>query len=197
MYRSSRTAAVFALIIAGSNILAACQGDLSTGPQASARATRIASNVAVCHGTGNGTFRSLSVAPSAVDAHIKHGDASFVGNWADGQATLSTNGTTVSGVWTPPSPRPAFSGVLVDGCTVSMDFPDDAPYQGTLVSACKIQWSYAYSTEIDPANFWIKDGCAPLSRWSQRDATKTPGATFAGCFICRQSASSRCAMSHR
>ena len=161
MYRSSRTAAAVALIIAGSNILAACQGDPSTGPQTSARTTRIASNVAVCHGTGNGTFRSLSVAPSAVDAHIRHGDASFAGNWATGTATLSTNGTTVSGVWNPPEFRVNFSGVLVDGCTVSMNFPDDDIYQGTLVSACKIQWSLPGSTVIDPANFWIKDGCAP------------------------------------
>lgn len=139
--------------VAAAAVFLACS---TFGNQASAGAN----TALVCHRHGDGSLVSLAVAASAVPAHIRHGDASFTGSWASDQAELVTTGTQVSGTWNVGS-RPPFSGALLDGCTVSMNFPDDATYRGTLVSACKIQWSYPNSDLTDPNNFWILDdsGC--------------------------------------
>jgi len=116
---------------------------------------------------------AMSVAASAVAVsdttavsicHVDGTSANFDGSWGFGNSgahtvSITTNGNAVSGVWTPPV-RPPFSGVLVDGCTVRMSFPDDpGVYLGTLVGVCEIQWSFKNSVQTDPNNFWTGDGC--------------------------------------
>jgi hypothetical protein len=155
MSRAARFIAT-AVVVASSGLLGACQGDATTAPRAlspdAALATKGQSTVAVCHALGNGRFQSVSVAPSAVAAHMNHGDATFAGYWPSSNAVISSTGTTFVGQWD----RPDFYGVLIDGCTASVTFPDDAVYQGTLVGTNKIQWSYAGTTETNPDNYWVR-----------------------------------------
>jgi hypothetical protein len=86
----------------------------------------------------------------------------FSGSWTGYQTTLETVESSVLGIW-PSGNRIPFSGTIeAGGCTVMMDFPDDAIYRGTMDSPCHIQWSLPGQPDtVDPTNEWFKDDCNP------------------------------------
>lgn len=154
------------LLAATFSALAACEGSAPVGLTddigGAAHFDRAVST-SVCHRKGNGEFQSIAVAPSAVQSHLAHGDRTFDGTYdffGTPATTVVTNGSTFNGSFLETfDDRPDFGGPITDGCTATVTFPDDATYQATMVSACKLQWSYANSTIVNPYNYWIKENC--------------------------------------
>ncbi len=77
----------------------AVNGSASTTTASSARG---ANTEVLCHGRGNGTFAPLSVSPSAVAAHLNHGDGRPLGETPDGASVFSDSCqlvANIAGVW--------------------------------------------------------------------------------------------------
>jgi hypothetical protein len=74
-----------------------------TGPSTIANSvSAAAASAQVCHALGNGTFVPLSVSPSALDAHLRHGDGQPGSEVPGGGAVFSNTCeaiASVAGVW--------------------------------------------------------------------------------------------------
>ena len=66
----------------------------STSTSTSTATTTTGRKVTLCHKTGNGTFRAITVAKSAVAAHLRHGD--YVGSDCSRATTTGTTSTATS-----------------------------------------------------------------------------------------------------
>ena len=73
------------------------QGPVSTTSSTStstSTTTAAGRRVALCHKTGNGTFHAITVAKSAVAAHLRHGD--YAGSDCTRSTTTGTTSTATS-----------------------------------------------------------------------------------------------------
>lgn len=74
----------------------------STSSSTAASTARGANTEVVCHGRGNGSFAPLSVSPSAVAAHLNHGDGRPLGATPDGSSVFGDSCelvANIAGVW--------------------------------------------------------------------------------------------------